>query len=698
MSIGKIKRETLENAATMIREKLAGSDEANEGILPSQIAMKIDHVATHNYERGYRNGENAIIPIKRQLEAKVFGEVRDGALADSVGQAVSDFEAIRGEIIAKGVTLGAGRPTEEYADKVGEVYAKGENAGYERGNADGAAEGYENGKAAGREEGYNDGFSTGKSEGYNSGYQIGKVDGKAEGYENGKAAGREEGYNDGFSTGKSEGVVVGREEGYNSGYQIGKVDGKAEVEAIVKPTFFSAVDSLGALIVRPVDENSPLEDVMYEFEDVIVRKEALAEMYVKTSGLTMDDVNNKPYIKIAKSNVAKFYLSTDGPEIRPYLLMLDKGGVELDYYTNGAILEVFDPTGTLTKDDFIDEDISLYVEVYNLYSPKSGESKLHKDENNFVWYVDDDNCFLCDYIGKERSITLPTSYNGREYIFWKKALSGLRVDYIHIPKELKNFSGEPFYSENPFGNDIYIVVDNPSDWCEKNFTTTYSSPMKLGALLTCNGEIVKNIVVPENITTIGVAQFYLCKDIESVVMHDEVNAILGYAFNSCENLKTITIPDRVTTFGNYVFSYSGLENFAFPRNIKDIGAYILAWCQSLKTLTVYGKMLPSNMCYLCKELTDITFNDNITDIKNNPFAYCAKITNVTVNGTIKITNSYLRFSDSPLLTVESMVSIMNALVSNVGGTQYTVYFGTTNLNKLTAEQKAIATNKNIKLA
>lgn len=182
MSIGKIKRETLENAATMIREKLAGSDEANEGILPSQIAMKIDHVATHNYERGYRNGENSIIPIKRQLEAKVFGEVRDGALADSVGQAVSDFEAIRGEIIAKGVTLGAGRPTEEYADKVGEVYTKGESAGYERGNADGAAEGYENGKAAGRAEGYNEGFSTGKSEGYNSGYQIGKVDGKAEGY------------------------------------------------------------------------------------------------------------------------------------------------------------------------------------------------------------------------------------------------------------------------------------------------------------------------------------------------------------------------------------------------------------------------------------------------------------------------------------------------------------------------------------
>jgi hypothetical protein len=503
-------------------------------------------------------------------------------------------------------------------------------------------------------------------------------------------------YQDGYDKGYSEGLEAGGGGGEGS-YEEGKAEGRAEAEAEVKPVLLNAIELQDVLLVRPVDENSPLEDVIYEFEDTAIRAKLNVKMYVREPGIESSTYYDNLCIKAVKASAPNFWISSDGIAIEPYFVILSTGTLTVEY-ASGRILEVFDPTGTLTQDNFINEETGSEVEVHNLYSPSSGESKLSADENGFVWYVSDEECFLCDYIGKERSITLPASCNGREYSFWKKALSGLRVDYIHIPKELKNFSGDAFCLINPFGNDIHIVIDDPGDWCEKSFTTNLAHPTNIGARLYCNGEVIKSINVPEDIITIGKYLLYQNRDIESVIMHDGVKYILNYAFYGCTNLKSITIPDSVATISGYAFASSGLENFVFPKSIRELGGNVLYSCKSLKSLTVYGNKLSSSMCAYCSELTDIIFNDNITTIDGSCFSMCYAITNVTVNGTIKIANDNLRFNNSSRLTVESMVNIMNAFESNVGGTQHTVYFGTANLNKLTAAQKAIATNKNIKLA
>ena len=82
----------------------------------------------------------------------------------------------------------------------------------------------------------------------------------------------------------------------------------------------------------------------------------------------------------------------------------------------------------------------------------------------------------------------------------------------------------------------------------------------------------------------------------------------------------------------------------------------------------------------------------------NAFYKCSSLTNVTITGTIKIKDNNFKVNASDKLTVESIMSFINAFQDNTGGTQYTVYFGPTNLAKLTDEQISVATNKNIKLA
>lgn len=82
----------------------------------------------------------------------------------------------------------------------------------------------------------------------------------------------------------------------------------------------------------------------------------------------------------------------------------------------------------------------------------------------------------------------------------------------------------------------------------------------------------------------------------------------------------------------------------------------------------------------------------------NIFYNCTSLTNVIITGTIKIKDNGFKVNASENLTVESIMSFINAFQDNTGGKQYTVYFGQTNLAKLTDEQISVATNKNIKLA
>ena len=666
MAIGKSDSIHYQNIADSIRRNLSGAEGGDAVYFPAEMAGGVNAVAEHNYQKGYTDGGGGAVSNGERFIKTVYGTEKNVSVNEAVDQAISDFNAIKLELGNRGAVVSDIEPTENYSEKIGIVYEKGAESGFASGKDVGIAEGFESGKQAGIIEGYN----TGKTEGYNSGYQIGKVDGTAEGYGNG------------YNTGKSE--------GYNEGYSIGKVDRENEL----KGDFYGIFETVGVELPCNPTINDSFGEIREGIDDALERKDKGVELYWtdKDGSIGSAVIYEHPFVKTIKAP-ASVIIGDEALTGSCYRIEL-LGDVEINYLWSGKVLELYNKLGTLSKEQ-LESEYGVYVT--NLYSDASGESKISQDEQGFVWFVDDDVVYLCDYRGKSKDIILPQSYNGREYTFWEKALAGLRINYIHIPKEIKSFTGTIF-KQNPFNNDIDIDIDDPDDWCEKSFSELYSNPMSLGARLTCNGEIIKSITIPEEILKVGKVQFYNNKDIETVILHDKITEISESAFRNCSNIKSITIPDGVTTISNYAFSYSGLESFVFPKNIATLGTYMFQYCNSLKIITINGTTLSRYMCAYCKALTDIIINDNITTVDTYSFSGCDSITNVTVNGTIKLSNNNLSFSASSLLTVESMVSIMNSLVSLVGSTQRTVYFGSTNLAKLTAEQKAIATNKNIKLA
>jgi hypothetical protein len=73
---------------------------------------------------------------------------------------------------------------------------------------------------------------------------------------------------------------------------------------------------------------------------------------------------------------------------------------------------------------------------------------------------------------------------------------------------------------------------------------------------------LKEIVLPDGVTSIGDYAFYGCDALPSIDIHDNVTSIGDYAFNACDALTTITIGDGVTSIGYHAFAgCSSLTDF-----------------------------------------------------------------------------------------------------------------------------------------
>ena len=138
-------------------------------------------------------------------------------------------------------------------------------------------------------------------------------------------------------------------------------------------------------------------------------------------------------------------------------------------------------------------------------------------------------------------------------------------------------------------------------------------------------------------------------------------------FVNCEN---------ITQIGANAFSYSSnIAEVSLPNGLKELGATSFGYCSSLKTINI-----PSTL----------------VSIGVNAFLSCGSLENVIIESGFNCNN--LNLSASTRYTAETIVSWLEALADRTGQATFTLTIGATNLNKLTAEQKAIATNKNWTLA
>ena len=139
----------------------------------------------------------------------------------------------------------------------------------------------------------------------------------------------------------------------------------------------------------------------------------------------------------------------------------------------------------------------------------------------------------------------------------------------------------------------------------------------------------------------------------SIYTNDRVTKIKNHAFSGCKNLTSANFPICLS-IGDFAFyACKSLTSVSFPV-CSYIGNYAFAYCSSLTSVSFPVCSYIGNYAFSnCTRLTSADFGGNSTiskcTIYQQAFAYCSKLTNLTLRYSFVVTLSNINaFISTPL--------------------------------------------------
>ena len=179
----------------------------------------------------------------------------------------------------------------------------------------------------------------------------------------------------------------------------------------------------------------------------------------------------------------------------------------------------------------------------------------------------------------------------------------------------KNVSsiGNWAFSGNSNLNQVYI--NDLKKWCQIDFGSLEANPLYYAHHLYLNKKEVKELVIPEDITTIKDYAFAGGSSIKSLTMGDNISSIGAYSFYQCSLLASVKLASSVTYISNNAFyECTELESIQLPDGIESISEYCF-----------YG----------CSKLEKLKLPENLKQIKYSAFKNCNKIRSVTIPASVE---------------------------------------------------------------
>ena len=210
-------------------------------------------------------------------------------------------------------------------------------------------------------------------------------------------------------------------------------------------------------------------------------------------------------------------------------------------------------------------------------------------------------------------------------------------------------------------------------------TSTYRLFFECSSLIS-----IGNITGTESITNMS-DMFYRCTSLTSIPQLDTSNVTSmsswsGGMFENCESLTSIPPMDtsKVTDMSDLFYGCKSLTSIPQmdTSNVRETG-YMFNSCNSLTSIPLLDFSSVTDLGYIFG------------------FGSLNKLTDLGGFKDLKVDASSYFLDRVPNATVESLMNVINNLydLTANGLSGKTINFGTTNLNKLTDEQKAVAINK-----
>ena len=255
-----------------------------------------------------------------------------------------------------------------------------------------------------------------------------------------------------------------------------------------------------------------------------------------------------------------------------------------------------------------------------------------------------ERAFAC--CGQLKTITLPNTLRRMGYGVFADcdALWGLT-----LPASLTEIDGNPIpaipLSRHFFANSLRIAPDNPVLRIENQM-------LLAGDTVICAARDVRDVTVPEGITTIGRGAFYAaqvekvtlpeglmeiqqeafydCFALRSISLPESLQSIGASAFSSCQALAEITLPEGLRTIGTRAFDWTGLTSLHLPENLEEIGHNAFSSNAELQEVTFPKnlRVIPTDMLYNCSALEKVVLPEQLERIEASAFAYCEALTEI----------------------------------------------------------------------
>ncbi len=208
---------------------------------------------------------------------------------------------------------------------------------------------------------------------------------------------------------------------------------------------------------------------------------------------------------------------------------------------------------------------------------------------------------------------------------------------ITIGNSVSSIGEKAFYNCTNLKNVYYN--GEISGWCDISFASGSSNPLNNESNLYINGTLVKELVIPDSVTSINDYTFYGCTSLVNIQIPNGVTNIGSSTFRSCINLTSIIIPDSVKSIGSNSFYntayYNDLANW--EKDVLYIGNHLI---EAKKTLSgdyciKDGTKLIARYAFSdCKGVTSVIIPRGITNISHGAFEECTSLESVTFSNSI----------------------------------------------------------------
>ena len=153
--------------------------------------------------------------------------------------------------------------------------------------------------------------------------------------------------------------------------------------------------------------------------------------------------------------------------------------------------------------------------------------------------------------------------------------------------------------------------------------------IEIGDEVFADNLFIKKLVIPESVKSLGNKMCYGAKNLEEVVLPNNITVIPDYAFENCSSLTNINIPTSLVQIRANAFSQTALKEFIAPESLKEIWLYAFKDAKELrnvelKNVTEIGDMVFEN----CEKLDSIVIPETLEEIGASVFGGCSSLQDI----------------------------------------------------------------------